>query len=215
MEHLAKCQIVHRDLAARNCMVFAGPRLPNPMEAGWTLSTKGRVIVKVADMGLSKDVGSSNGDYYVAKTKRKLPVKWMSQESLEKRIFTSASDVWSFGIVLWEIYSRGSKPYPGLQNHDVAAFLGQNKRMEAPDECPTLVKDVMEACWRKHPETRPQFAQVVIQLRRAMSSLCGLGSFKSTRMGSTLTLAVADPTHNGVYALTEPDEACASDSIDV
>eukprot|EP01136_Pigoraptor_vietnamica_P018213 Opistho-1_new@64454 len=172
MEHLAKCEIVHRDLAARNCMVVAGPRPANPQENGWTLSPKAQVIVKVADMGLSRETGAS-GDYYVAKTSRKLPIKWMAPESLEKRIFTHATDVWAFGIVMWEVFARGAKPYPGLENHAVAGYLAHNKRMDPPSDCPKPLHATMQACWRKHPETRPHFSQLILQLRRAMATLSG------------------------------------------
>eukprot|EP01137_Pigoraptor_chileana_P024785 Opistho-2@93286 len=172
MEHLANSQIIHRDLAARNCMVVAGPRPPNPQEKAWTLGSKAQVLVKIADFGLSRD----SGDYYHAKTDRKLPIKWLSIESLEKRIFTHASDVWSYGVTAWEIFSKGIKPYPGIENRDIAAYLAQGRRMSAPEGCPVAVHAAMEACWRKHPETRPNFAQVVITMRRAMQALCsGVG----------------------------------------
>eukprot|EP01137_Pigoraptor_chileana_P034741 Opistho-2@27747 len=89
-----------------------------------------------------------------------------SPESLSEQ----ASDVWSYGITMFEVYSRGSKPYVGVENHEVLDYLNSGKRLSKPDGCPQPIYAIMESCWRKYAETRPSFADVVTQLRKVVAS---------------------------------------------
>ncbi|XP_055958197.1 hepatocyte growth factor receptor-like [Patella vulgata] len=117
MEYLAGLKFVHRDLAARNCMLDQDFR------------------AKVADFGLARDIYEK--DYYSSDNKKmKLPVKWMAMESLEKGTYSAKSDVWSFGVVLWELMTRGVNPYPEVDNWDVIRYLKAGRRMAQPQYCP-------------------------------------------------------------------------------
>lgn len=102
MQYLASMHYVHRDLAARNCLVTD------------------RLVIKICDLGLTRDVYAC--DYYVVQSTKYLPVRWMSPEAIVYGCFAEASDVWSFGITLWEMYSYGSRPYHDLDNSQVKRY---------------------------------------------------------------------------------------------
>ncbi|XP_022081092.1 hepatocyte growth factor receptor-like isoform X2 [Acanthaster planci] len=145
MEYLASQHFVHRDLAARNCMV------------------DDQLVVKIADFGLSRDLDES--DYYRSSDKQaKLPVKWMAPESLGRRVYNTQTDVWSYGVLVWEIFSGGRKPYPNVANADVYDFLSQGHRMNPPKFCPKKISEIMRRCWREKPKTRCSFQQIVREL---------------------------------------------------
>jgi serine/threonine protein kinase len=146
MEYLSNSSFVHRDLAARNCMV------------------SGELTVHIADFGLSRDVYSK--DYYRMGTKTMLPVKWMAPESLADNIFTVKSDVWSFGVVCWEVFSLGSTPYPGVGNHEVSDYIGGGHRLKIPKLCPPEIYHIMEQCWSEDSNRRPDFSHLVLQLEK-------------------------------------------------
>lgn len=120
MEFLAGHHYVHRDLAARNCLV--GENL----------------TVKISDFGLSRDIYSS--DYYRVQTKSLLPVRWMPSESILYGKFTAESDVWSYGVVLWEIYSYGLQPYYGYSNQEVINMVRARQLLPCPEACPSAVR---------------------------------------------------------------------------
>lgn len=137
MEYLTNKRYVHRDLAARNCILDA------------------ELNVKVSDFGLSREIYVD--DYY-RHVGGKLPAKWMSPESLEDGIYDEKTDVWAFGVTLWEIHSLGRNPYPGVGNHEILKFLQEgNKRMEKPKLCPVEIYDLMQYCWQFKPSQRPTF----------------------------------------------------------
>jgi serine/threonine protein kinase len=115
MEYLAEKNLVHRDLACRNVLVAEG------------------ILLKVSDFGLTRAVGKDST--YTQKTCRKLPLKWMALESITDGVFTTYSDVWSFGIVLWEICTLGGFPYPTIPNGRLVRKLHENYRMERPENC--------------------------------------------------------------------------------
>ena len=136
MQHLASLNIVHRDLACRNVLIGANKHL------------------KITDFGLSREVE----EVYEVKGKNKLPWRWMAIESLERRIFTTYSDVWSFGITLWEISTFGGFPYPSISNDDLLKRLKTGYRMEKPENCSDEVYFIMLECWSEDSHSRPSFS---------------------------------------------------------
>lgn len=145
MEYLSGHHYVHRDLAARNCLVNEG------------------LVVKISDFGLSRDIYSS--DYYRVQSKSLLPVRWMPSESILYGKFTTESDIWSFGVVLWEIYSYGMQPYSGYSNPEVIHLIRSRQLLSCPDNCPTAVYSLMIECWHEQAVKRPTFADISHRLR--------------------------------------------------
>ncbi|XP_015264968.1 PREDICTED: tyrosine-protein kinase ABL1 [Gekko japonicus] len=139
MEYLEKKNFIHRDLAARNCLVGENH------------------LVKVADFGLSRLM---TGDTYTAHAGAKFPIKWTAPESLAYNKFSIKSDVWAFGILLWEIATYGMSPYPGIDLSQVYELLEKDYRMERPEGCPEKVYELMRACWQWSPSDRPSFAEI-------------------------------------------------------
>ncbi|KAJ8397520.1 hypothetical protein AAFF_G00437960 [Aldrovandia affinis] len=138
MEFLASKNCVHRDLAARNVLLSQGK------------------IVKICDFGLARDIMHDNN--YVSKGSTFLPVKWMAPESIFDNLYTTLSDVWSYGILLWEIFSLGGTPYPGMVVD--SSFYNKIKsgyRMAQPEHATSHVYEVMMRCWNSEPEKRPSF----------------------------------------------------------
>uniref|UniRef100_A0A7N6AB79 receptor protein-tyrosine kinase n=1 Tax=Anabas testudineus TaxID=64144 RepID=A0A7N6AB79_ANATE len=138
MEFLASKNCVHRDLAARNVLLSQGK------------------IVKICDFGLARDIMHDNN--YVSKGSTFLPVKWMAPESIFDNLYTTLSDVWSYGILLWEIFSLGGTPYPGMVVD--SSFYNKIKsgyRMTKPEHAPQDVYEMMMKCWNSEPEKRPSF----------------------------------------------------------
>nr|XP_005005898.1 Abelson tyrosine-protein kinase 2 isoform X1 [Cavia porcellus] len=138
MEYLEKKNFIHRDLAARNCLVGENH------------------VVKVADFGLSRLM---TGDTYTAHAGAKFPIKWTAPESLAYNTFSIKSDVWAFGVLLWEIATYGMSPYPGIDLSQVYDLLEKGYRMEQPEGCPPKVYELMRACWKWSPAERPSFAE--------------------------------------------------------
>ncbi|NXL85900.1 RON protein, partial [Alectura lathami] len=155
MEYLAQKKFVHRDLAARNCMLDE------------------TLTVKVADFGLARDVFGK--EYYSIRQHRhaKLPVKWMALESLQTQKFTTKSDVWSFGVLMWELLTRGASPYAEVDPYDMARYLLRGRRLPQPQPCPDMLYGVMLNCWTPVPEERPSFSELVCELERVLASLEG------------------------------------------
>ncbi|XP_055704589.1 tyrosine-protein kinase receptor [Phlebotomus papatasi] len=140
-------RFIHRDIAARNCL----------------LSSKGPGrVVKIADFGMARDIYRS--DYYRKGGKAMLPIKWMPPEAFLDGIFTSKTDVWSFGVLLWEVFSLGLMPYTGLPNRDVMQLVTGGGRLDAPPGCPSPIYRIMADCWSPSPEERPSFSNLLERL---------------------------------------------------
>ncbi|KAL9980663.1 hypothetical protein ACROYT_G009275 [Oculina patagonica] len=149
MQYLSGKGIIHRDLAARNVLVCDNN------------------LVKVADFGLAR---SSHGEnvYHVTGQHNKLPVKWMSPEAINDGVFTTKSDVWSYGVVLWEIATLGGFPYPGIRNSELMRQLRRGYRMEKPDTCSDEFYQLMTRCWADDPDARPTFTELCQDLKEWM-----------------------------------------------
>ena len=113
-------------------------------------------ICKVGDFGLLREL-PKDVEIYVAKTKVALPIRWMAPESLMRKEFSPATDVWSFGIVMWEMYNPKGKPYKGMNNTQVAVNVNQGVRLPIPEAYPPTVISIMKACWQHSPSKRPSF----------------------------------------------------------
>ncbi|XP_058385364.1 tyrosine-protein kinase receptor UFO isoform X1 [Diceros bicornis minor] len=151
MEYLSTKRFIHRDLAARNCMLNEN------------------MSVCVADFGLSKKI--YNGDYYRQGRIAKMPVKWIAIESLADRVYTSKSDVWSFGVTMWEIATRGQTPYPGVENSEIYDYLRQGNRLKQPVDCLDGLYVLMSRCWELNPRDRPSFAELREELENTLKAL--------------------------------------------
>ncbi|XP_058890387.1 fibroblast growth factor receptor 3-like isoform X1 [Acipenser ruthenus] len=141
MEYLASQKCIHRDLAARNVLVTDDN------------------VMKIADFGLARDV--HNIDYYKKTTNGRLPVKWMAPEALFDRVYTHQSDVWSYGVILWEIFTLGGSPYPGIPVEELFKLLKEGHRMDKPANCTHELYMIMRECWHAVPSQRPTFKQLV------------------------------------------------------
>lgn len=162
MNHLAGKDFVHRDLAARNVLVGRDDQ------------------VKVSDFGLIRQIYE---DVYKSEKTKKLPVKWMAPESLSQGVFTTKSDVWAYGVLLWEMTTLGGVPYPLLTNTELYKLLKTGYRMERPDMCCDEVNELMTECWREDPSTRPSFSQLIEKLEVIMQKdvpYCDLGKHDET-----------------------------------
>uniref|UniRef100_A0A7N6C423 Tyrosine-protein kinase n=1 Tax=Anabas testudineus TaxID=64144 RepID=A0A7N6C423_ANATE len=146
MKYLEEHNFVHRDLAARNVLLVT------------------QHYAKISDFGLSKAVAEDQ-NYYKAKGHGKWPVKWYAPECINYFKFSSKSDVWSFGVLMWEAYSYGQKPYKGMKGNDVMQMLESGKRMDAPVSCPPEMYDLMRTCWTYKADERPGFSVVEPRLR--------------------------------------------------
>uniref|UniRef100_A0A8C1U2N8 Tyrosine-protein kinase receptor TYRO3 n=1 Tax=Cyprinus carpio TaxID=7962 RepID=A0A8C1U2N8_CYPCA len=151
MEYLSSKNIIHRDLAARNCMLNEN------------------MSVCVADFGLSKKIYS--GDYYRQGSVSKLPVKWIALESLADNVYTTQSDVWAFGVTMWEIMTRGQTPYPGVENSEIYEYLIKGERLKQPPDCPADIYEIMHSCWSPVPKCRPSFQHLIDQLELLCAKL--------------------------------------------
>ncbi|KAM4825746.1 tyrosine-protein kinase receptor UFO isoform 1-T1 [Thomomys bottae] len=151
MEYLSTKRFIHRDLAARNCMLNEN------------------MSVCVADFGLSKKI--YNGDYYRQGRIAKMPVKWIAIESLADRVYTSKSDVWSFGVTMWEIATRGQTPYPGVENSEIYDYLRQGNRLKQPSDCLDGLYALMFRCWELNPRDRPSFSELREDLENTLKAL--------------------------------------------
>ncbi|XP_044267158.1 proto-oncogene tyrosine-protein kinase receptor Ret [Tribolium madens] len=149
MAYLSEIKLVHRDLAARNVLLAADR------------------ICKISDFGLTRDIYED--DAYFKRSKGRVPVKWMAPESLSDHIYTNKSDVWSFGILVWELVTLGATPYPGIAVQNLFHLLRQGYRMERPDNCSPTLYNIMRSCWHIDPEQRPTFQELATLWEKMLS----------------------------------------------
>ncbi|KAG8197625.1 hypothetical protein JTE90_001556 [Oedothorax gibbosus] len=172
MAYLVNQKFVHRDLAARNCILDS------------------TLCAKVADFGLSRDVYVD--DYYCCNDRTaKLPYRWMALESIERQVYSTKTDVWSYGVLLWELMTRGSLPYAHVGNWDLLEYIKLGNRLDKPQFCPQALYMVMLACWNKESKNRPDFTVlqecISIVRQHIIEKLQGRASSKSV------------PAKNNVY----------------
>eukprot|EP00076_Gallus_gallus_P009771 XP_004941681.1 leukocyte tyrosine kinase receptor [Gallus gallus] len=147
-KYLEENHFIHRDIAARNCLL--------------TCTGAGR-IAKIGDFGMARDIYRAS--YYRKGGRAMLPVKWMPPEAFLEGIFTSKTDTWSFGVLLWEIFSLGYMPYPCKTNQEVLEFVTSGGRMDPPKNCPGPVYRIMTQCWQHSPEYRPNFSTILERIK--------------------------------------------------
>lgn len=144
MEHLSNNRFVHKDLAARNCLISAQRQ------------------VKVSALGLSKDV--YNSEYYHFR-QAWVPLRWMSPEAVLEGDFSTKSDVWAFGVLMWEVFTHGEMPHGGQADDEVLADLQAGKaRLPQPEGCPSKLYRLMQRCWAPNPKDRPSFSEIASTL---------------------------------------------------
>lgn len=140
MYYLSEKHHVHRDLACRNCLI------------------KSDLVVKIGDFGMSRNLYTR--DYYRVNGAAVLPVRWMSPESLIYGRFSKESDAWSFGVVMWEVFSFALQPYYGISNEEVTEAIRRGKHLSRPDDCPSEIYQLMMDCWHVDPSIRPEFGEI-------------------------------------------------------
>ncbi|XP_067108462.1 ephrin type-A receptor 4b isoform X2 [Osmerus mordax] len=175
MKYLSDMGYVHRDLAARNILVNSN------------------LVCKVSDFGLSRVL---EDDPEAAYTTRggKIPIRWTSPEAIAYRKFTSASDVWSYGIVMWEVVSYGERPYWEMSNQDVIKAIDEGYRLPAPMDCPVVLHQLMLSCWEKSRSDRPKFDIIVTTLDKLIRNPASLRELANS--------SVQDPTTPEVSVTT-------------
>ncbi|KAM9207427.1 muscle, skeletal receptor tyrosine-protein kinase isoform 4-T4 [Dugong dugon] len=148
MAYLSERKFVHRDLATRNCLVGEN------------------MVVKIADFGLSRNIYSA--DYYKANENDAIPIRWMPPESIFYNRYTTESDVWAYGVVLWEIFSYGLQPYYGMAHEEVIYYVRDGNVLSCPENCPLELYNLMRLCWSKLPADRPSFTSI----HRILERMC-------------------------------------------
>ncbi|XP_004677497.1 PREDICTED: muscle, skeletal receptor tyrosine-protein kinase isoform X2 [Condylura cristata] len=148
MAYLSERKFVHRDLATRNCLVGEN------------------MVVKIADFGLSRNIYSA--DYYKANENDAIPIRWMPPESIFYNRYTTESDVWAYGVVLWEIFSYGLQPYYGMAHEEVIYYVRDGNILSCPANCPLELYNLMRLCWSKLPTDRPSFTSI----HRILERMC-------------------------------------------
>uniref|UniRef100_A0A671MGI2 Ephrin type-B receptor 3 n=1 Tax=Sinocyclocheilus anshuiensis TaxID=1608454 RepID=A0A671MGI2_9TELE len=171
MKYLSDMNYVHRDLAARNILVNSN------------------LVCKVSDFGLSRFLEDDPTDpTYTSSLGGKIPIRWTAPEAIAYRKFTSASDVWSYGIVMWEVMSYGERPYWDMSNQDVINAVEQDYRLPPPMDCPTALHQLMLDCWVKERNLRPKFSQIVNTLDKLIRNAASLKVVTSTHSGASQPL---------------------------
>ncbi|XP_053511013.1 ephrin type-A receptor 5 isoform X3 [Artibeus jamaicensis] len=180
MKHLSDMGYVHRDLAARNILINSN------------------LVCKVSDFGLSRVL---EDDPEAAYTTRggKIPIRWTAPEAIAFRKFTSASDVWSYGIVMWEVVSYGERPYWEMTNQDVIKAVEEGYRLPSPMDCPAALYQLMLDCWQKDRNSRPKFDEIVNMLDKLIRNPSSLKTLVNSSSRVSNLLAEHGPLGSGAY----------------
>lgn len=168
MAYLESKKFVHRDLAARNCMVSKD------------------LVCKIGDFGMARDIYDT--DYYKVGKKGLLPIRWMAPENLSDGVFTSDSDVWSFGVVLYEILTLAEIPYQGFSNEEVLHHVLRKGVLHIPRNCPETIQKIMEKCFKWRPSERPTFMEIISELESFLNQDFGEKSFYHSAEGIEIRL---------------------------
>ena len=191
MEYLHSKKILHRDLACRNILVSGKNKEDNL-----------NLTVKVADFGLSRQAE----DYYKVQSK-KIPVRWTAPEVIEFGKASKASDVWSFGVVVWEIFSRGAIPYGGYTNQQLIRAVKKGTRLVPPYGMPQEILQIMKDCWHFEMQDRPLFSEISKQLKQSH-----IGAISEIRLSSSpegspsdkFELEASKTNSSSIYLVTQP-----------
>ncbi|XP_032728424.1 ephrin type-B receptor 4 [Lontra canadensis] len=183
MRYLAEMSYVHRDLAARNILVNSN------------------LVCKVSDFGLSRFLEENSSDpTYTSSLGGKIPIRWTAPEAIAFRKFTSASDAWSYGIVMWEVMSFGERPYWDMSNQDVINAIEQDYRLPPPPDCPTSLHQLMLDCWQKDRNARPRFPQVVSALDKMIRNPASLKIVARENSGASHPLLDQRQPHYSAFS---------------
>ncbi|XP_028831688.1 ephrin type-B receptor 3 isoform X2 [Denticeps clupeoides] len=178
MKYLSEMNYVHRDLAARNVLVNSN------------------LVCKVSDFGLSRFLDETSSDpTYTSSLGGKIPIRWTAPEAIAFRKFTSGSDVWSYGIVMWEVMSFGERPYWDMSNQDVMNAVEQDYRLPPPMDCPAVLHQLMLECWMKERSQRPKFGQIVNTLDKLIRNAASLKTLSGSQSGDLLRIGGTLPIH--------------------
>ncbi|KAF4086259.1 hypothetical protein AMELA_G00104810 [Ameiurus melas] len=186
MKYLSDMSYVHRDLAARNILVNSN------------------LVCKVSDFGMSRVLEDKPEGAYTTRG-GKIPIRWTAPEAIAYRKFTSASDVWSYGIVMWEVMSYGERPYWDMSNQDVIKAIEEGYRLPAPMECPVALHQLMLECWQRERSERPKFSQIVNMLDKLIRNPNTL-----KRMGGETSRSHAQKSHPSILNHTPSIEPSPS-----
>jgi len=193
MEYLASMKCIHRDLAARNVLVMED------------------YVLKVADFGLTRNLHQF--DYYRKTTDGRLPVKWMAPEALFDRKYTSKSDVWSYGILLWEIFTLGGNPYPSVPVENLFGLLKNGHRMTRPPYASSKMYAIMESCWQEDPNNRHSFKTLVQELDMMLTSSLNDEAYLNLEPCDS-PMSTSDSQYSSMSHSTSSSPSCASSAGD-
>ncbi|XP_038577577.1 ephrin type-B receptor 2-like isoform X1 [Micropterus salmoides] len=187
MKYLCDMNYVHRDLAARNILVNSN------------------LVCKVSDFGLSRFLEDDTSDpTYTSALGGKIPIRWTAPEAIQYRKFTSSSDCWSYGIVMWEVMSYGERPYWDMSNQDVINAIEQDYRLPPPMDCPSALHQLMLDCWQKDRNNRPKFSQIVSNLDKLIRNPNSLKAM--TPLSSSVHLPLLDRSTPDFSSFSTVDE---------
>ncbi|KAK6322920.1 hypothetical protein J4Q44_G00077120 [Coregonus suidteri] len=197
MRYLSDMGYVHRDLAARNILVNSN------------------LVCKVSDFGLSR-VLDDNAEAAYTTRGGKIPIRWTAPEAIAFRKFTSASDVWSYGITMWEVMSYGERPYWEMSNQDVIKAVEESYRLPGPMDCPVALYHLMMACWQKDRNSRPKFEEIVSLLDKLIRNPSRLKALvnSSHRVSNLVDPETMGPTETSLSASVGPTEGSVYQSVD-
>nr|QWT43346.1 fibroblast growth factor receptor 1 [Alitta virens] len=194
MEYLSSKMCIHRDLAARNVLVAED------------------CILKIADFGLTRNI--PNHDYYKKTTDGRLPVKWMAPEALFDRKYTSKSDVWSHGVLLWEVFTLGGNPYPSVPVEKLFDLLREGHRMERPPYCSLEMYRIMLDCWHQLPGQRPAFYELVQDLDRVLINTAEEDYLVLDPLESPVSSAASDSQYSSMSVSSVGSAASVTEKLE-